>query len=1157
MSVPVPPPRSGAPSTSTPSLPFGHHVCFYDDPYPVDIVSEHLSRAFEHGGAGVAIATSEHLSALRGALDAMVPDTARHVEAGRLLLLDAHATLEELIVDGGGLSEATFQSSIGARIEGLASASAPARAFDEMGDVLCRDGRFAAAIQLEGFWNRLRHTAQFDLLCGYGLARFDVASAHAAFSLVCDEHTNVRVSGVSDAGGLDNQRLLAELEQRRRALSTEVERRELAEEERARRASAERFLAEAARLLSSSLDYEETIQRVAQLAVPSFADWCIVDLVTEEGDAFARVGVGHHRPDGAEVSAALRRKYVLRADISEGVARALADRTLQVRRDIDEETILKIAYDEQHLRALRSLHIRSWVIAPLVARGRAIGALTLIACERNFEERDIGLAEQLASSSAAAIDNARLFAAEQRARMRVGRMQEVTAALSRARTAAEVADTACRIGAEAMDAFSGALWVLRDDGALVLTGSWGKPESSMDQLRVIHPSTKNLPALEVARTGVPVWVETAEDYASAAPEMFEQARRADHVSAYGIVSLSLDGRIAGVIAFGHPIGHRYDETERAFYIALGQHVSHALDRARLLDAERRSNERLRLLAAAGETLAQSLDLDQTLRTVARLTVPAFSDWCIIDLVEGEEIRRVASQHQDPERMLLAEQFAKAYPVRRGDGSVVAQVVQTGESRFQSRIQRSALMAAARDAEEAVHLVNAGLVSGIVVPLLAQRERIGVLSFTTAESGRIFDEGDLHFAQELGRRAGLAIQNARLYRAAHDALRRAEEANRIKDEFLATVSHELRTPLNAIAGWSALLTQKMDDPVSVARGLEVIHRNAQAQTKIIEDILDVSRIVTGKLKIDPRPVDMIAVVRDALEVVRASADAKQLTLTFEAAPDTACLLVGDASRLQQVVWNLLSNAIKFTSCGGSVTIAVEQKGPSVHVTVTDTGRGIEPDFLPYVFDRFRQADSSTTRKFGGLGLGLAIVRHIVELHGGRVSAESAGLGKGATFRVALPVRAIVAQPSPDDQAPTLKARPFPPGAANLRGTLILVVDDERDARELVEAVLVGAGAVVKTASSAREGIEALARFRPEVIVSDIGMPGEDGYAFIRQVRSRAIHDCGAVAAVALTAYARSEDRIRAVSSGYSTHVTKPVDPGELIAVIAGMRRFSRF
>jgi len=409
--------------------------------------------------------------------------------------------------------------------------------------------------------------------------------------------------------------------------------------------------------------------------------------------------------------------------------------------------------------------------------------------------------------------------------------------------------------------------------------------------------------------------------------------------------------------------------------------------------------------------------------------------------------------------------------------------------------------------------------------------------------------------ELTERRLIEAQAAR--NAAEAVAKRAEEANRIKDEFLATVSHELRTPLNAIVGWAAMLRQQQLDP-AVARAVEIIDRNAKAQVKIIEDILDVSRIVTGKLRIEPRACDAVAIAREAIEVVRPAATAKRISISLETSGDVI-LLIGDPERLQQVVWNLLSNAVKFTDEGGRVAISVHQHAGNVELTVADSGRGIEPEFVPFVFERFKQADSSTTRRFGGLGLGLALVRHIVELHGGSVAAESAGVGAGSTFRISLPVRGAPAEPvrsavvaSPPTAASALHDANTP----SLDGVRVLVIDDEPDARELLSMLLTAAGAEIQTAGSTRDAIEAVRSFRPHVVVSDIGMPDEDGYSLARRLRALPPEHGGSVPSVALTAYTRSEDRTKALAAGFTTHIGKPVDPESLIAAVANLAVLGR-
>ena len=375
-------------------------------------------------------------------------------------------------------------------------------------------------------------------------------------------------------------------------------------------------------------------------------------------------------------------------------------------------------------------------------------------------------------------------------------------------------------------------------------------------------------------------------------------------------------------------------------------------------------------------------------------------------------------------------------------------------------------------------------------------------------------------------------------------RKAEETNRVQDEFLATVSHELRTPLNAIIGWAKILRQQELEP-TLEKGLEVIDRNAEAQLKIVEDILDVSRVITGKLRVEPKAIDLVPVVQAAVEAVRPLAAVKDIALDLVGCSEP-CLLMGDPDRLQQVVWNLLSNAIKFTPSRGDVRASLSCKDGSVGLSVTDSGRGIEPEFLPHVFDRFKQADSSTTRRYGGLGLGLTLVRHIVELHGGQVAVESPGIGYGSTFSLTLPERATLS-------TPTVAERPSQnPYSGILDGLRAVVVDDDPDARELLSAVLNSGGAVVHTAASAHEGFDAVRKFRPDVLVSDIGMPGEDGLSFIRRIRELSSEEGGDVPSVALTAYTRDEDRDKALTAGFTMHMGKPISPNELVAALIKLK-----
>jgi PAS domain S-box-containing protein len=407
--------------------------------------------------------------------------------------------------------------------------------------------------------------------------------------------------------------------------------------------------------------------------------------------------------------------------------------------------------------------------------------------------------------------------------------------------------------------------------------------------------------------------------------------------------------------------------------------------------------------------------------------------------------------------------------------------------------------------------------------------------------------ELRLVEERAARAAAERAEGRLRESeerAKNAARAAEEANRIKDEFLATVSHELRTPLNAIVGWASMLHGRTLD-ASTAKAIAVIHRNALAQAKIIEDILDLSRIATGKLRVEVKAMDLAAITRDAIEAVRPSAAAKRLNLELRS-PESV-RFHGDAERLQQVVWNLISNAVKSTPAHGLVRVSLSEEDSKVTLTVEDNGKGMEPSFLPWAFERFQQADPRSTRRVGGLGLGLSLVRHLVELHGGTVSVSSAGLGQGASFSVTLPngeARSVV-----HDQAPSVRvASESASSGSQLKGLRILVVEDDADTRELLITVLMEAGANVMAGASAPEAIRVLSSFRPELIVSDIAMPDEDGYQLMQRIRALDDPRIANVPAIALTAYARAADRDKATAAGFSRHVSKPVTPATLVNTI---------
>ena len=382
---------------------------------------------------------------------------------------------------------------------------------------------------------------------------------------------------------------------------------------------------------------------------------------------------------------------------------------------------------------------------------------------------------------------------------------------------------------------------------------------------------------------------------------------------------------------------------------------------------------------------------------------------------------------------------------------------------------------------------------------------------------------------------------------------AEEATRAKDEFLAVVSHELRTPLTAVLGWARMMRGGQLSEAATERALAIIERNAESQSQLIEDLLDFSRIISGRIRLDVGRVELDPLVEAAVNVVRPAADAKEIRLEAEVDP-RAGPVSGDPERLQQVLWNLLSNAVKFTPKGGRVEVRLARAGSSAEITVSDTGQGISAEFLPYVFERFRQADTTTTRRHAGLGLGLAITRHLVELHGGTIRADSPGEGLGATFTVRLPVMAAhdagrASEVAADGQRGAGEARAEV--AARLEGVRVLVVDDERDTRDLLVTILTQAGAVAEAAATAADALDALRRGAPDLLISDIEMANEDGYSLIRKVRDAEGGQGRGIPAIALTAHARASDRLRALSAGYQMHMPKPVEPPELVTAVANL------
>jgi PAS domain S-box-containing protein len=621
-----------------------------------------------------------------------------------------------------------------------------------------------------------------------------------------------------------------------------------------------------------------------------------------------------------------------------------------------------------------------------------------------------------------------------------------------------------------------------------------------------------------------------------------------------------NGELRWLRVHGRPV---FNENRVVQIIGAGQDITQ----------QRKIAEQQKFLTQASDLLASSLDYQTVLGEVTRLALPFFADYCFVDLLIGSELRQIAVAHTEPHKEDLIRELRRLNPLEleapRGTGAVL----RSGEPEILSHFTTD-LYRAYTQCEYSLELGRQlHPTSFIIYPLRARGGVIGTISFVSDREDRHYTESDLAFAGEIADRAARAIDNARLYREAQEARRIAEEArqqaenaraeaetaNRAKDEFLATVSHELRTPLNAILGWASLLQAGDLDEASTQQALETIERNARTQTQIVSDLLDVSRIITGKLRLETQPLSLLPLVESAVDSMQSAAQAKGVTLEVHPLAQNV-VIAGDATRLQQVLWNLLSNAVRFTPSGGRVTVELEQSHEMARLCVADTGQGIAPEFLPFVFDRFRQAESSYTRKYSGLGLGLAIVRHIAEMHGGTVEAWSDGLNRGARFIVNLPLFGPPAESdAPAVPTSAVRANETVSDAASpddlrvLNNRRVLVVDDQEDTRVLLRNLLQNHKVHVETASSASEALQALQNTNFDALVSDIGMPGEDGYSLIQKLRA-ANGPNRNIPAVAFSAFAREEDRQRALHVGFTDYQSKPISPREFIHALA--RLFSR-
>ena len=781
--------------------------------------------------------------------------------------------------------------------------------------------------------------------------------------------------------------------------------------------------------------------------------------------------------------------------------------------------------------------------------------------ERNEPRRMIGINVDITERKAAEEERAELLVREQKARAqaelavalhrnteeRLALLVEASGVLLGSLTLEAVQPAILDLSRKLISADAYAIWRLNcAAGVWRIVSSAGMSQAYHEQdirdLGRTHPLLDQPLAVEDV-TRMPLLAIRQELY------------QAEGIKSLLAVPLRIHGQTAGTLTFYYRRPHRFDETEVRVASALANLAGSAISNTELYEEQSRmraqaeaAERRSQFLAEASTLLAATLDYEATLAQLARLAVPDLADWCAVDMLgEDQSINRLAVAHTDPAKVEWANELQQRYPPDPNDERGVPHVLRTGESELYPNIADELLVAAARDTEHLQIMREIGFTSAMIVPLSVRGRTFGAITFVCAESGRHYGQADLAFAEDLARRAAAAIENARLYRD-------AQEANRLKDEFLATLSHELRTPMTAILGWTHLMRAGQLDEKSFARALETIQRNAHSQTQLIDDLLDISRIITGKLRLDVRAVDLGDVIMAAADSLRPAAEAKEIRLQTLLDP-AAGPISGDPNRLQQVIWNLLSNAIKFTPKGGRVQIRLERVNSHVEITVSDTGKGIAPEFLPHAFDRFRQADQTITRTHGGLGLGLAIVRHLIELHGGTVHVFSAGEDQGATFTISLPLLPVRTEPAREAIEPSYPAAEdrtsVPERSPQLHDLKVLIVDDEPDTRDLLVVLLTSCGARVTAANSAAEALSIVEQEKLDVMVCDIGMPDEDGYSLIRKVRSLPVERGGRTPAAALTAYAREEDRIRALLAGYQIHLAKPVNPTELVTVVASL------
>ena len=769
----------------------------------------------------------------------------------------------------------------------------------------------------------------------------------------------------------------------------------------------------------------------------------------------------------------------------------------------------------------------SVLAVPLTIGGRVTGVLAVgDVTGRAFGTEEIRRLQDFANQAAIALEKARLFALETSRREQLEALahvqRDLSAELDLDRLLGLIVERAGRLFEG-----TGFAYLFDEESQSLGPRVWGRAEPESE---APFPAEGGMVAsCAGARRGLLVNDYPGSPYAL--PAVVRLGVR--HAMAQPLVSRD---RLLGVLVVARGVDAPFRPEDFASFEGLAVQAAVALDNAILFVEAGRQRREAEVLAE----LAPSINTAQDVSTVLQRVVDGAKELCRCDLTsvalrETESgsivMRNRAGEYRGAQDRFVVEPG-------RGAGGLV---LESGRPFRSDNMAEDARIT--RAAAEFVELE--GLVATLVVPIMVGGRVEGLL-YVHRRMPKSFDDRTEAVLLQLAEYAAIAIHNMRMLAHEHQMRAEAESASRTKDEFLATLSHELRSPLQPLLNWAYLLRSPNLDPASAERALDAIERSTKTLGQLIEDLLDVSRIVTGKLRLQARPVRLPGVVRAAMEAVESAAVAKSVTLEARVESDLPAVM-GDPDRLQQVLWNLLSNGIKFTPKGGRVTVTVAGRNSEVLLTVADTGAGIKREFLPHVFERFRQAESSTNRAYGGLGLGLAIVRHLVELHGGSVAVQSEGEGQGATFSVRLPVAAVTRTA---ERAPAAVSTEGPVGQS-LAGLRLLIVDDEADAREVMRFMLERGGAQVRIADSAAQALDAIREERPDLLISDIGMPVEDGYVLVRRLRAMEEGLGRRLPAIALTAYASEEDTRRAFTAGFDAHLSKPVDPARLIDIAAGL------